>query len=225
MGEDSLDRRHHRRRLFGRHRRADGPHELHPAPLPGRTGKLLPHRGFQPSKGIGDRQMRPGKPRTLSPVRNSRRKSNDSLFPTAAPRTSRVPSIVAPVAATKACETTWAPICTLQYVASRTIRGNVVWVSVHSRNLATSVSRPAQIRETCHFEIPESTPQRRHKVIDVAGRDTVHVGLHDHRMQRLIDAQAPLDQAGKNDPGRSFGFSTSASLLVWRWSSHGCRFR
>jgi hypothetical protein len=32
------------------------------------------------------------------------------------------------------------------------------------------------------------------QVIDAAGGDSVHVGLHDHRVQRLIDAAAPLQQ-------------------------------
>ena len=35
------------------------------------------------------------------------------------------------------------------------------------------------------------------EVVDLAGRDTVDVGLHHHGEQRLIDAAAPLQQGGE----------------------------
>lgn len=45
----------------------------------------------------------------------------------------------------------------------------------------------------------------RHEVIDAAGRHTVNVGLHDHRVQRPIDAATPFQQRGKERPGPQFG--------------------
>lgn len=45
----------------------------------------------------------------------------------------------------------------------------------------------------------------RDEVVDAAGRHTVHVGLHDHRVQRAVDAAAPLQQRGEERPGPQLG--------------------
>jgi hypothetical protein len=43
------------------------------------------------------------------------------------------------------------------------------------------------------------------QVIDTAGRHPVHVGLHDHRMQRPIDAPTPLQQRREERTGPQLG--------------------
>ena len=43
--------------------------------------------------------------------------------------------------------------------------------------------------------------ERLDQVVDLPGRDTVQVGLHDHREQRLVDAAPALEQRGEERPG------------------------
>ena len=62
-----------------------------------------------------------------------------------------------------------------------------MWSSRRVRNAVTTSSSPAQIRETSDFEIPESIPQCGDQVVDGSGGDAVHVGLHHHRVERLVD--------------------------------------
>lgn len=52
------------------------------------------------------------------------------------------------------------------------------------------------------------------QVVDLARGDTVQVGLHHYREQCLIDATAAFEQAGKNEPARSFGIRNSRSPAV-----------
>ena len=47
--------------------------------------------------------------------------------------------------------------------------------------------------------------QRRHQGIDLAGGDAVDVGLHDHRVQGLIDPAARLQDRGNEAAGSQFG--------------------
>src|SRR4051794_13415884 len=72
-----------------------------------------------------------------------------------------------------------------------------MWARVRVRNAPTDSSSCSQIRETSDLLIPESAPQRDHQVVDAAGRDAVNVGLHHHRIQRLVDAAARLQDAGE----------------------------
>jgi hypothetical protein len=59
----------------------------------------------------------------------------------------------------------------------------------------------AQLRATSLWEMPLSAPRVRTQVIDLAGADPVHIGLHDHREQGLVDPPAPPQQAGEERPG------------------------
>lgn len=47
--------------------------------------------------------------------------------------------------------------------------------------------------------------QRGDEVVDTAGRDAVDVGLHDHRMQGLVDPSAAFEQRGEERAGPQFG--------------------
>ena len=47
--------------------------------------------------------------------------------------------------------------------------------------------------------------QRLDQVVDLAGRDPVQVGLHDHREQRLVDPPPPLEQRGEERPRPQLG--------------------
>ena len=47
--------------------------------------------------------------------------------------------------------------------------------------------------------------QGRHQGIDLAGGDATDVGLHDHRVQSLIDAAAGLEDRGQEAAGAQFG--------------------
>lgn len=64
------------------------------------------------------------------------------------------------------------------------------------------------------FRDPRIDTQRGNEVIDIAVGHTVHVGLHDHRGQRLIDPRRRSSRLGKKDPDRSFGICTSTSPLM-----------
>jgi hypothetical protein len=48
---------------------------------------------------------------------------------------------------------------------------------------------------------PARTTQRLDQVVDLPGRHSVQVGLHDHREQGLVDPTAPLEQRGEEGPG------------------------
>ena len=63
-----------------------------------------------------------------------------------------------PVATTNAWETTCAPTRTLQKVASQNTYGNSLWVRLRVRKVSTSLSRPAQIRDTSDLETPVCAP-------------------------------------------------------------------
>ena len=68
---------------------------------------------------------------------------------------------------------------------------------------------------------PRVDPQRLHQIVDRAGRDALDVGLHDHRVQRLIDPPARLDSNdGKKLPCDSFGIFNSISP-AWVANSRG----
>ena len=41
---------------------------------------------------------------------------------------------------------------------------------------------------------PAADAERLHEIIDLAGGDTMHVGLHHHREQGAVDPSAPLQQ-------------------------------
>ena len=60
------------------------------------------------------------------------------------------------------------------------------------------------------FRDPRLDPQRLHEIVDAARRDAFDVGLHDHRVQRLIDA-APRRQQRQEAPWASFGIFNSIS--------------
>jgi hypothetical protein len=70
-----------------------------------------------------------------------------------------------------------------------------VWSSGRVRNAPTNSPRPAQIRDTSDLEIPESIPQAA-TVVHAAGGDAVYVGLHHHRVQRLVDSSAGFEDRG-----------------------------
>ena len=59
---------------------------------------------------------------------------------------------------------------------------------------------------------PGLEPESGHEVVDLAGRDPVHVGLHDHGEEGPVDAPAALEDArGRSVPWRSFGILSSTS--------------
>ena len=81
-----------------------------------------------------------------------------------------------------------------------------MWSRRRVRNAPTISSSPAQIRDTSDFEIPESTPKRGDQVVDRAGRHAVDVGLHHHRVERLIDPSAGLqDRREERCPCAAWG--------------------
>ena len=55
------------------------------------------------------------------------------------------------------------------------------------------------MRDTSDFEMPVSTPIAATRSSTERVDTPLHVGLHDHRVQRLIDASSRLEQLGKND--------------------------
>ena len=53
-----------------------------------------------------------------------------------------------------------------------------------------------------HLRLGDPGPaQRDHEVVDVAGRDPVHPGFHDHRIQGLVDPPTGLEHGGEERPG------------------------
>jgi hypothetical protein len=77
--------------------------------------------------------------------------------------------------------------------------GDSVWSSRRVRNAVTTSSSPAQIRDTSDLEMPESTP-RADQIVDRPGRDTADVGLHHHRIERLVDPAAGLEDDREERP-------------------------
>jgi hypothetical protein len=67
---------------------------------------------------------------------------------------------------------------------------------------------------TCAAVDCNRQPKGSDQAVDLAGRDAVQVGLHQHCNLRLIDPSAPFYQAGENDPARSFGIRSSKSPAV-----------
>jgi hypothetical protein len=63
------------------------------------------------------------------------------------------------------------------------------------------------------------------QVVDLAGADSVEVGLHHHREQGLINPAAPLQQAGKERPGPQLGIRSSRSPAVVASSLGRCPLR
>jgi len=53
--------------------------------------------------------------------------------------------------------------------------------------------------------MPLCDPQRPHQGIDLAGRHPTDVGLHDHRIQGLIDPAAGLEARGQETAGPQLG--------------------
>jgi hypothetical protein len=68
----------------------------------------------------------------------------------------------------------------------------------------TSVSSSAQIRETSDLDARLGT-QRGDQVVDLAGRDAVHVGLHHHRVQRHVDPPPRGQQRREEGAGARLG--------------------
>ena len=52
---------------------------------------------------------------------------------------------------------------------------------------------------------PRIGAQRLDQVVDLSGRDTVQVGLHDHREQRLVDPAPAFEQGGEERPAAELG--------------------
>ena len=69
-----------------------------------------------------------------------------------------------------------------------------MWSRGRSRNAATTASSSPQIRLTSLLPTPGVDAQRGDQVVDLARRDAVDVGLHDHRPQRPVDAPPRLQQ-------------------------------
>lgn len=65
------------------------------------------------------------------------------------------------------------------------------------RNAASWPSRSWQILKTSLLEMPVSAPGGLDRVVDGAGGDAVDAGLHDDRVEGLVDAAAALQQGGE----------------------------
>src|SRR5690606_12171370 len=147
----------------------------------------------------------PDSPRAFSEARNSRQNSKDSLSPTAVPSTSRVPSMDTPVATTSAWETTWAPMRTLQKVASEEhVRKRRVGQAAAAKRLDLAVQAGADPRDL-RLRHPGSDTECGDEVIDTARGDTVDVGLDDHRVQGAVDAPTPFQQRREERTGPQLG--------------------
>ena len=128
------------------------------------------------------------------------------------PRTSRRPSADTPVATTTACAATRDPFPPCRRGQRhrsgpcsswrpRTHTGKPARTAPGRRNAATSSSRSAQIRDTSHLEIPDPAPIACTRSSTFRTLVPVHVGLHHHREQRLVDPAAPLQQRREERPG------------------------
>ena len=89
---------------------------------------------------------------------------------------------------------------------------------------STCSSRPAQIRDTSDLEMPESMPERGDQVVDRPGRDPVHVGLHHHRVQGLVDPPPRLeDRPGRTTPCAASGSAAPHPRPGWPTAAAGRR--
>ncbi len=127
-------------------------------------------------------------------VRRAQKSLRFGVADRAALRTSRRPSADTPVAITTAWETTRAPLPylspptrSLQYVASRNTYGERLLAQVAGVERGhVGVQLRADPRDLGLGD-PRLGTQRGHQVVDLAGRDAVHVGLHHHRVQGHVD--------------------------------------
>jgi transposase InsO family protein len=65
------------------------------------------------------------------------------------------------------------------------------------------IEPPADPRDL-RLRDPRIDPQRLDQIIDRSGRDTLDIGLHDHRVERLIDAASRLEQRREETAVRQF---------------------
>jgi hypothetical protein len=90
---------------------------------------------------------------------------------------------------------------TLQNVASQKMYGNSVCAqAAGAKRLDLLIEAGADPRHL-GLRYPGLHSHSGHQVIDAAGRHAVDVGLHDHRVQCLVDAAAPLQQRREERPG------------------------
>ena len=78
----------------------------------------------------------------------------------------------------------------------------LVWSRRRVRNAPTTSSSPAQIRETSDLEIPVPPNATTRSSTERVGH-AVDVGLHHHRVQRLVDPPPRRQDAREERPGRA----------------------
>ena len=63
------------------------------------------------------------------------------------------------------------------------------------------------LTDAAHLRLGDAAlgTERRHQRIDLAGRDPTDVGLHDHRVQRLVHPAAGFEDRGEEAAGAQFG--------------------
>ena len=102
--------------------------------------------------------------------------------------------------------------------------GELDVVEAPVRKAPSSASSSAQIRLTSDLEIPLIDAQRRDQVVDLAGRDPVHVGLHDHGEQGPVDPAAALEERGEERLPRGASGSSARGRRPWsRAAVNGAR--
>jgi hypothetical protein len=136
-------------------------------------------------------------------VRNARQKTSSSESPTSRPRDDR--DLAAAVSGDPGGDDhghrddLGGGVADVQVGRVEIDVGDSVWSSRRVRNAVTTSSSPAQIRDTSDLEMPESTP-RADQIVDRPGRDTADVGLHHHRIERLVDPAAGLEDDREERP-------------------------
>ena len=171
--------------------------------------ELLGDRRLQPGIGIGDHQVHPGQATRPQSSQELAPEVEDSLSPTAVPRLrecfdrdpgrhhQRMRNDVGPD-----------PHLAVGGVEEDIGKGGVGQRAFpKTRDLQIE---PAQIRETCDLEIPDSTPSAATRSSTLRGHP-VHVSLHDDRMQRLS-----IRRAARAGWGRTIQNAASESGLRHR---------
>gem|GEM_PF-2259158 len=140
----------------------------------------------------------PDRPRSFRSVRNLRQNVSSSLSPTSRPRISRVPCWVTPVATTTRLGH-HLPAGGLAHVQVRRVQVHVREGGVAQGAAPERPDRLVQAgADPRHLGLRHPAPaERGDQVIHAAGRHPVHVGLHHHRVQRLVDPSARGEDLGE----------------------------
>jgi hypothetical protein len=174
---------------------------VHPAPLPGGADEHRPDGGFQAGVGVADDQLHPAESAGLQ--RAQERGPERTIL--------RIADVEA------------------EYLAAA-VGGHPGGdhhrlghhPSVHPRLAVGGIQEDVRVGHLGQGAVPERPnflvevrtdagdlglgdpgigAERLDQVVDLAGRDAVQVGLHDHREQRLVDPAPPFEQAGKERAG------------------------